>query len=285
MDLNAGKHSRFRELFQLRGLYPAILLAGILLVFFLPAGAQPVFENQYTASATICHLEVSGDKYFAMDNINNRCLIYNMDHTVYRTIDLVLPADYYMYNILHVSEKTFNSDELVEFAYIYSKYTGTDTSWYYSYETRVINEHGTEILKIPGAGHSEILQTESLGRKWLAYIYDFSVLPATTRTRVYSLPEAATKSDALKSSDTYILENPWPNPSRGLVNIPVHLPPGSPQGELILYNLQGQELYRRAVNPGEETIAFPGGSLIPGAYVYKIRHGDLEPEGKKIIIH
>ena len=44
------------------------------------------------------------------------------------------------------------------------------------------------ILKIPGAGHTEIIETETQGRLLLAYIYDFSVLPATTQTRVYFLP-------------------------------------------------------------------------------------------------
>ena len=289
MNTIYSNHARQRGLFWVMILMPGrfrmILLAGIILVTIMPAGAQPVFETQYSASVSLCHLEVSGDKYFAMDNINNRCLIYNMDHTVFRTINLVLPVDYYMYNILQVSEHTFNTDDLVEFSYVYSKYTETDTSWYYSYETRVINENGIEILKIPGAGHTEILQTENLGKKWLVYIYDISVLPATTQTRVYSLPGSATKSDELKSADTYGIGNPYPNPSRGLVNIPVHLPPGSPEGELILYNVQGQELYRQAVNAERGIISIPGGSLIPGTYVYKIKHRDLESEGKKITIH
>ena len=147
-----------------QGLFRIIAITGIMLMAQMPATSQPVLDHQFTYSTTITQLEKSGDKFFAMDNINNRCLLYNLDYSTFKTISLVLPQDYYLYNILQVSEHTFNSDDLVEIAYIYSKYTQIESSYYYSYETRVINENGVEILKIPGAGHTEIIQTESQDR-------------------------------------------------------------------------------------------------------------------------
>jgi hypothetical protein len=259
-----------------------IFLAITVLLTSGAATAQPSLDYQIPYSATVCHLEVSGEKYFAMDNLNSRCLIYNMDFSSYRTVSLALPQNYYMYDIRHVSQHLFNQDDLIEFAYIYSLYTETDTSWYYTYETRVINENGTQILKIPGAAYTEVVETQDQGRKLLVYIYDFSVLPATIQTQVYSLPEPATKSGTDPASPLYGLGDPWPNPAGGQVHVPLHLPPDSPGGVLVLYDLQGREVYRREVKPGEKTVSLPGGGLIPGTYLLHLQHGGLKTKSRKI---
>ncbi len=257
------------------------------LIFILLASnmllkAQPVLEYTYPISASICNLEVLGDKYFAMDVTNNQCWIYNMDHSAYKCISLTVPADYYMYNIQHVSQHTFNQDDLIEFVYTYSKFNPTETSYYYSYETRVINENGVELLNIPGAGYTEILETEAGSRKFLVYVYDFYQIPATTQTRVYSLPDEPTKSGPIQQQRR--LGNPWPNPSRGAINIPIKLPPDAGPGELILYNMHGQEVIRQEVDGEQELIILPDGVLIPGTYVLKLKSDKEEAQVKKITI-
>ena len=262
------------------------MLTGLVLVVNQKASSQPVFDHQFNYSATMTHLEKSGDKFFAMDNINNRCLIYNLDYSEFRTINLVLPQDYYMYNILHVSENTFNSDDLVEIAYIYSKYNALESSYYYSYETRVINETGTESLKIPGAGHTEIIQTENQDRLMLAYIYDFSVLPATTQTGVYTLPEVPTKSGDLKSGPRYQIGNPFPNPAPGgITSIPVKLPPDAQKGYVVLYNIYGQEVGRHPVNKDDQEINLtPAGNMIPGLYIYNLQSPGNKSNSRKLVV-
>ncbi len=258
----------------------------ILLLAGMSAWTQTMVpEYTYPISTSICQLEKSGDKYFAMDVAGNQCKIYNMDHSVYRTINLNVPADYYLYNIQYVSEHTFNQDDLIEFVYIYSKYNPTETSYYYSYETRVVNENGVELLKVTGAGHTEILETQDNGRKLLVYVYDFYQVPATTQTQVYPLPDPPVgllKSGPIQQGRR--LGNPWPNPSAGMINIPVKLPPDAEPGELVLYNIHGQEVMRQAVDGEEELVILPGGVLIPGTYVYKLKSGKGESEGKKITI-
>jgi hypothetical protein len=285
--------SRFCPNYALKGILPALDLQGlkfltlvILFLVFMDTGmtvnAQPSLEYTYPVSTSICHLEQSGDKYFTMDVTNMQCRIYNMDHSLYRTINLSVPADYYLYNIQHVSEHMFNQDDLIEFVYIYSKYNPTETSYYYSYETRVINENGLEVLKIPGAGYTEILETQDGSRKFLVYVYDFYQVPATTQTMVYSLADEPMKSGPIQQQ--HRLGNPWPNPSRGAINIPVNLPPDAGPGTLILYNMQGQEVLRQAVEGEQEFIIFPDGVLIPGTYVLKLKSGKRETQGKKITI-
>ena len=146
----------------------------------------------------------------------------------------------------------------------------------------MINENGVELLKVIGAGHTGIMETENSGRKFLVYIYDFSLIPATTRTQVYPLPDEPLKSESVPRLK--MPGNPWPNPSTGMLNIPVNLPPGTEAGELILYNIRGQEVMRHPVNGDEKLITMPGGTLIPGTYVYKLRSQNTESQGKKITI-
>jgi hypothetical protein len=281
-----------------KGIFPALkfpamvfpilkfLTLVLLSLVFLSTGrkvsAQPSLEYTYPISTSICNLEKSGDKYFAMDVTNLQCRIYNMDHSLYRTINLSVPADYYLYNIQHVSEHMFNQDDLIEFVYIYSKYNPTETSYYYSYETRVINENGLEVLKIPGAGYAEILETENGSRKFLVYVYDFYQVPSTTQTMVYSLPDEPMKSGPIQQQRR--LGNPWPNPSRGAINIPVKLPPDAGPGVLILYNMHGQEVLRQVVDGEQEFIILPDGVLIPGTYVLKLKSEQGETQGKKFTI-
>jgi len=258
------------------------ILSGILLMAGMMLNAQPLLENTYPVSASICCLEKSGDKYFTMDVQGKQCQIYNLDHSIYKTIGLEVPADYYLYDIQFLTEHTFNSDDLIEFAYIYSKYNPTETSYYYSYETRVINENGVEILKIPGAGHTDILETENTGRKFLVYVYDFFQIPAIVQTKIYSLPEEPLKAGPIRNQ--HRLGNAYPNPSGGMINIPVKLPPDVQAGELILYNIHGQEVMRQEVDGDEELIILPGGTLIPGTYIYKVQTGKGESKGKKISV-
>ena len=245
--------------------------------------AQPSLETVYSVSTNICTLEKAGDKYYAMDIANKQCRIYNLDHSLFRTIDLVVPEGYYLFDIQQVTQHIFNQDDLIEFAYIYSMFNQTETSWYYNYETRVINENGTEILKIPGAGHTQVSLTQDGSRKFLVYIYDFYIIPATTQTQVYSLPSTPLKSGIVHGS-AFRLRNPYPNPASGMINIPVKLPQGVNKGYLQIYNLSGQLIDLREIKKSDEYILIPGGALLPGSYVYNISGQGQKSESKKITI-
>jgi hypothetical protein len=254
-----------------------------MLMIGVAMSAQPSLETVYSVSTNICSLEEAGQKYYAMDIANQQCRIYNMDHSLFRTIDLPVPEGYYLFDIQQISQHLFNPDDLIEFAYIYSKFNPTETSYYYSYETRVVNENGLEILKVPGAGHTLVIPTENDGEKFLVYIYDFYVIPATTQTQVYSLPDSPLKSGSVKGS-AYRLKNPYPNPASGMINVPVSLPPGVSRGYLQIYNTSGQQIDLREIKPTDESILIPGGALLPGSYIYNISGNGRKSESKKITI-
>ena len=127
--------------------------------------AQPVLEKTYDESVNICQLESIGEVYYSMDVINKQCHIYRLDHSLYKSIPIPTPEGYYLSDVQYVSEKLFNDDNLIELVYSYTKYNPTETSYYYTYETRLVNENGTTLLTIPGAGLTSIIETDRIMAK------------------------------------------------------------------------------------------------------------------------
>jgi hypothetical protein len=254
-----------------------LLLASALL-------AQPVFEYTYDESATICQLENLGEIYYSMDVVNKRCLIYNMDHSLLKSIALPTPEGYYLADIQHVSETLFNDDNLLELVYIYSKYVPTETSYFYTFRTKLINEQGTILLTLPdGVGYTEVLETTEHGKKFLAYEYDYSVIPYRTYTHVYSLPESATKSVNRQNEqpDAYA----WPNPSSSQVHIPVALPDGVKTGSLVITDTGGRGLFTYPVSSVDNHVLLPARQFSPGTYLYHVvAGGSIISEPRKMII-
>ena len=255
----------------------AALLSGFALF------AQPVLEKTYSSSATICELENTGEVYYLMDVLNKQCRIYNMEHSLYKTIALPTPDGYYLENVQYVSENLFNDDNLIELVYSYSKYVPTTESYYFTYETKLINENGNVLLTVPGAGFTKVIETASGGKKFLVYIYNYSVIPYITNTQVYSLPETALKSERI-SLTSFEPGDAFPNPASQVVNVPVHLPPGAASGSLELYDLNGNMVRSYPVTGSTHNLVFPTRNLVPGTYIYNVISGDLRSSSKKIVV-
>ncbi len=206
-----------------------------------------------------------------------------MDHSLYKSIPIPTLPDYYLSDIQYVSEKLFNDDNLVELVYSYTKYVPTETSYYYTYETKLINENGTVLLTIPGAGHTNIIETLEHGKKFLVYEYNYSVIPYRTYTHVFSLPGSATKSADYTLSNLEI-GNAFPNPASQQVHIPILLPQGIHSATLKLFDLNGRRMMSYPVTETTGNMIIPSQQLIPGNYIYQIDSGNWRSEGKKLVI-
>lgn len=263
------------------------LLLIFLICVFVFCNAQMNLENVYSVSANIIQLEKSGFKYYSMDVPNKQSRIYNMDHSIFKIFNLTVPDGYYLYNIQFVSEYLFNSDDLVELVYTYSKYNETETGyWWYDYETRIVNENGIELLKVPGAGFTDVLETGNNGRKFLVWVYDYSVFPAIIHTNVYSLPDQISSAKALSEDSPFIgIGNPYPNPTKGLFAVPVFLPDPNTQGILNLYDIKGNLVKSLPVSGSSEIIKIPSGVLMPGTYMLNLNTGSEQSVNKKVIIN
>ena len=148
--------------------------------------SQIVHESTYNFSGTYTRLANSGDKFFIMDVGTNQCRIYNTDHSLWKTIDLPVPANNYLYDIRYVSENLFTLDNSLCLAYVYYHYD--ELNQYYTFHAKVIKENSSELISIPGCQHFNIHNLTETGTKMLAYAYDYSLFPYTIQTHAFNLP-------------------------------------------------------------------------------------------------
>lgn len=245
--------------------------------------AQPQLEKTYSESASICKLESVGEVYYSMDVINKQCHIYRMDHSLYKSISIPTPEGYYLSDVQYVSENLFNGDDLLELVYSYTKYVPTTNSYYYTYETKLINENGSVLLTVPGAGYTEVLETAEHGRKFLVYEYDYSVIPYRTYTHVYSLPETSTKA-AYSLEPAIGLGEAFPNPAADQVHIPVQLPVAIKSGTLEIVDMNGQRMKSQPVLSSASVLTIPTNQLVPGTYLYYLAAGSHRSTTRTLVI-
>lgn len=256
------------------------ILSFILLLTAWAGHAQITFENNYPGSTTLTRLSLSGDKYFMMDWTNNKCKIYNIDHTLWKTIDLPVPSDWYLYDIRYVSETLFNLDSKVELVYTYYNYNTTQQ--YYTYATKVINEDGSVLLTVQGGGYSEVATTSGGNLKFLVYVYDYSVSPYTVNTQVYSIPGQLVSAES--TPDPQVRQEPFPNPTRSVVNIPDPTREGAPTATITLSDMTGKAVRTRQADPSGSLLRIDASGLPRGLYHYQVQSkGQILTTGKIIL--
>jgi hypothetical protein len=245
-----------------------IFLLLTFLFLFTGSRAQLSMENIYSSSAGLTKLALSGYKYFVMDVANSQCRIYNMNHSLWKTINLPIPAGMYLSDIKYVSETLFNLDSKVELAYIYYSYD--TTYYYYTYGTRVLTEDGVELLNIPGGGYVDARNTDVNGTKFMVYVYDYSVSPYTVFTRVYALPGQLITSDGSEIQADGGNLPAYPNPARSVVTIPYTLPEGMNEAELIITDTRGTVIRSFLVDRTFSDLSVDISGFPRGVYFYRL---------------
>ena len=253
----------------------------ILLLFPAILFAQINLEHTYDQSGTFTRLSISGDKFFVMDVVNNRCVIYNTDHTTWKTINLPVPANNYLYDVKYLSENLFTTDNGLCLAYVYYQYD--ETNQYYTFNAKIIRENGTVIATIPGCQYLNAYNTENQGSKLVAYSYDYSIVLYTTTTRVYSLPGTMTATSEQGDYSFAPSLPAFPNPASTEVTIPYSLPSGANPARLILTNAAGQMIREVRINANEQQYILDIQGIPAGVYFYTIDAGENSIAGKIVV--
>ncbi len=246
------------------------------------ASAQIRLENSYNYSGTYTRLKNSGDKFFIMDVPASQCRIYNMDHSLWKTIHLPVPVNNYLLDIKFVSEGLFTDDDRLAMAYVYYSYN--QTTEVYSYNAKVITESGVELLSIPGCLYLHVHNMQNAGYKLVAYSYDFSVWPETVKTHVYSLPgEETTKADFLHINQVS-LAGAYPNPAKDYTIIPYELPAGVAEGKIILSDIRGNTIKTYRVDQHFDHLRVETSGLPAGVYMYTLITGETAVGSRKVVV-
>jgi hypothetical protein len=245
--------------------------------------AQINLDHTYTGvSAAYINLPVAGYKYYVMDVANKQCRLYNNDHSLWKTINLSIPANYFLCDTQFVTEDLFNTDNLIEMLYV--SYNYNTTLAYYTYDTRIVNENGTILYSMPGAGYSFIYPAES-GSKLFVWVYNYSLSPYTVNTLVYSIPGQVNTAmtEAIENSKS-IEPGAFPNPSIGVVTIPYSLPSNVNQAELKLFSVNGTLVKSFTIDHSFNSIQVQISELPAGLYVYRIDSKAYRSDAFKLLV-
>lgn len=255
-----------------------VLLIGIL---SLSINAQVVLEKKYNYSTSIVKLETLGYKYYLMDVPNEQCRIYNLDHSLFKTINCNIPNNYYLADIKYVSENLFDNDAGIEIVCTYYRYYTTQQ--YYEYESKVINDDGSALTTIDGARYMYVNETSDNVYKLFAYCFDYSIFPETVWTNIYGLPGTPVSSSLLDNKpETWI--NAYPNPAQNSVRVDYQLPENIQSGVLNLLDNSGRTIHTFEVDTHTDHLLLNVNDYPNGMYHYFIEFGNSRTPSKKLII-
>lgn len=260
------------------------ILSTLILIFSISAGyGQITLQKTYNYSTTVVKLETLGYKYFLMDVPASQVRIYNMDHSIYKTINCSVPNGYYLADVKYVSQNLFNSDSQIELVYIYYKYVTASTP-YYMYGAKVINENGSNLLSIDGAQYIYVNKTGDAEYKLFAYCFDYSGFPEKVWTNIYSLTGIPVISASISDKQQDVLLNAWPNPATEVIRLEYELPANVKIASLNVYDASGRKVKNFAIDSHSDHIAMNVNDLAAGTYLYNIEYDNQRTISKKIVV-
>lgn len=242
----------------------------------LIAQAQITFESNYpNPSLTdkkdfgIVKLDSAEHKYYYINYPNSTITLYNLDHSIYKTITMPFVYNNTLpnYRIYYLSKVLFDCDDSnLEYLLTYNNLVNppNDTLFVQVYRedgTLLFNADSTEFqISFGGMAmfKSGIYQTEQ-GTKMIL----------TKRNKswdIYSL--CGTLPAMLQEADLNYNKNPFPNPSASSVTIPYNLPAGVNYGNLKIVDASGKEVRNFKVDNSFNTIILNVEQLDAGNYVY-----------------
>ena len=242
----------------------------ITFLIFLPmlAKAQMTLEHTYSGQQGLinCVIEGDGMKYIAYDTSSRSVVLYNDDHTVWKTVHNVMPINATIFEIQYPSKYLFNSDNFIEFLLSYT--VGTNSTMV------LLNENGNILQTIPDVYFTRVF-TDNNVWKLLAY-HSNAYTPS-----VYSLP--GVYSGLLKLVNNANQSSVSPNPTHQTANISYSLPIGQ-NGFIIVYSAAGNVMNQYAINSQQSNLIIDCSSYQPGAYIYAIETAGNIIERKPFVV-
>lgn len=259
-----------------------IFTFAMLLLIFTAGNAQVTLEKKYDYSASVVEFETLGFKYYLMDVPLSQCRIYNMDHSLLKTINCNVPAGFYLSDVKFLSEKLFDSDAGIELLCTFYRYNATLE--YYEYDSKIINEDGSQLTFIDGGLYSYIHQTGENTYKLFSYCYDFSVWPEKVWTNIYSLPGTPVVSAFLENKNPGFNLKAFPNPTTGQLKVAYKLPQEIREGTLFLFDNNGKQVNRFVIDNHTDHLLLNVSEYKSGVYHYFVEYGNKKSPSQKLVV-
>lgn len=259
-----------------------LLFTGILILTFGALHAQVTLNHRYDYSTSVVKLETLGYKYYLMDVPNGQCRLYNTDHSLFKTINCNVPSGFFLYDITYLSEKLFDTDAGIELICTFYKYNTNQS--YYEYDSKIINDDGSQIQFIDGSLYNYINATADNTYKLFSYCYDYSSSPEKVWTNIYNIPALVVSALYLDDNKPEILLNAFPNPATNTLKVEYYLPENVNQATFHLFDNSGKQIDQFIIDKHTDHLMLDVNSYQSGVYHYFIEFGDERTASKKLIV-
>jgi hypothetical protein len=254
----------------------------MLLLIFAAGSAQVTLEKKYDYSTSVVEFETLGYKYYLMDVPNGQCRIYNLDHSLFKTINCNVPAGFYMSDVKFFSEKLFDNDAGIELLCTFYKYNASPE--FYEYDSKIINEDGSQLTFIDGALYNYINQTGENTYKLFSYCYDFSVWPEKVWTNIYNLPGTPVVSAFLENGNENFNLKAFPNPASSQLKVAYTLPSEIREGTLFLFDNNGRQVQQFIIDNHTDHLLLDVSEYKSGVYHYFVEYGNKRSSSQKLVV-
>jgi len=260
----------------------SFITTAMLLLIFTVGSAQVTLEKKYDYSTSVVDFETLGYKYYLMDVPLAQCRIYNLDHSLFKTINCNVPANFYLYDVKFLSETLFDNDAGIELLCTFYRYNASPE--YYEYDSKIINEDGSQLTFIDGALYNYINKTGENTYKLFSYCYDFSVWPEKVWTNIYSLPGTPVVSAFLENENSNFNLKGFPNPTSGQLKVAYNLPPEVTTGTLLLFDNNGKQVNRFVIDNHTDHLLLNVSDYKSGVYHYFVEYGNKRSPSQKLVV-
>ncbi len=275
----------------------------LLLAASLSANAQITLEHYYPTGnilkgyLKLVQLSAAGYKYVLNDT--NTITLYNLNHTVYLTINIPPrnpPASSSFYGfpqILYVSDELFNTNPAdIEYFIYYEDASGNNDCRIYDQVGSILFSKDSVVIdNYDFHGYVDITNFISYSPSGVKMIIPQQYGSGAT---VYSLPGTLPCNDCTGGTVTALrtvngntpnvgISN-YPNPANNQTTVQYNLPEGITTAELVFYNIQGVEVKRFKVTNAFTDILISTADLEAGTYYYQIQAANSYSAGKKMIV-
>lgn len=282
----------------------SIIMTAATILFALTSKSQITLENNYSipvatnkSGLTLIKLDVSGEKYFLFDIQTKVIKLYNLNHSIFKTINIPTLPKYPSSNtsslvsVAYLSENLFNSNNLIEFVAFSGQFATFNNSADYA-SMMVYDETGSVIFNgdslMPSMkrdatyygyeGNGDFIFNTTAGTKMILFSYKNN----TPSQRVYSLPGILITS-IQKNNENYNNSLPFPNPTNNSITLPYKLDSGK-EGKLVINDINGKILFEYKIDTTFDNVLIDTNIMTAGNYFYSIYSSDKKVSTGKFIV-
>ncbi|MEI8048385.1 MAG: T9SS type A sorting domain-containing protein [Bacteroidota bacterium] len=219
--------------------------------------SEPITYSLYQVNKNIYYSEAVG--YVLFDSRDNSLKIYNLDYSLQSSKTILIPPGYEMYYFMQPSKYLYNNNDKVEFTAIFIK-TGE-----YKYITQIQDEDGNSLVQLNGY----VNLTDYIANN--KFMMKATYMESINANDVYK-EEIYSLGGIVPTGNSFIelpsVENPYPNPSNTIINIPYELQ-GSNVAVLSIYNSNGQIVETKKIDSYFKEIRLNVSNYQPGVYMYE----------------